>query len=222
MPILDFDPGQSPEAAGTLYFYKQGSDPSTGFQVTTEGAMPAVTVGGMVLPTGDSVPQDHGLETWTHDPYNGASSALLVNGRIYLVRMNVRRAATVSTVWWSIATPGATPTAGQNWVGLYSSSGARLATTNVDASVAGSGAQATAITPQSLAAGTFVWAAFVFNAATPPTVVRGASFESTPNVNLPATALRSAVNGSGTTLPASITPGSNTTSNAITLFSALS
>jgi hypothetical protein len=37
MPILDIDPGQSPEAPGTLYFYEQGADPGTGFQVTTRG-----------------------------------------------------------------------------------------------------------------------------------------------------------------------------------------
>lgn len=37
MPILDMDPGQSPEAPGSLYFYEQGRDPSTGFQVTSRG-----------------------------------------------------------------------------------------------------------------------------------------------------------------------------------------
>lgn len=38
MPILDMDPGQSPEAPGTLFFYKQGSDPNSGWKVTSEGA----------------------------------------------------------------------------------------------------------------------------------------------------------------------------------------
>jgi parallel beta-helix repeat protein len=37
MPIFDYTPGTSPEASGTLMFYKQGSDPSSGFQVDTEG-----------------------------------------------------------------------------------------------------------------------------------------------------------------------------------------
>lgn len=37
MPIFDYTPGTSPEAPGTLSFYKQGLDPSTGFQVDTEG-----------------------------------------------------------------------------------------------------------------------------------------------------------------------------------------
>lgn len=39
MPILDWDPGQSPEAPGTLMFYEQGNDPSTGFVVNSRGAM---------------------------------------------------------------------------------------------------------------------------------------------------------------------------------------
>lgn len=48
MPILDIDPGQSPETAGTLSFYVQGSDPATGFQVTTAGVISAP--GGVVAP----------------------------------------------------------------------------------------------------------------------------------------------------------------------------
>lgn len=39
MPILDIDPGSSPEAPGTLYFYEQGQDPLSGFAVTSRGAV---------------------------------------------------------------------------------------------------------------------------------------------------------------------------------------
>lgn len=51
MPLLDMDPGQSPEAPGTLYFYEQGQDPSTGFQVTTRGVVtaPGGTAGPVVF-----------------------------------------------------------------------------------------------------------------------------------------------------------------------------
>lgn len=41
MPVFDMDPGQSPEAAGTLYFYEQGADPATGWQVTSKGVVSA-------------------------------------------------------------------------------------------------------------------------------------------------------------------------------------
>lgn len=39
MPVLDIEPGQSPEAPGTLSFFEQGADPSTGFQVSSRGAI---------------------------------------------------------------------------------------------------------------------------------------------------------------------------------------
>jgi len=41
MPILDWDPGQSPEAPGTLSFFKQGFDPSSGFQASADGVVNA-------------------------------------------------------------------------------------------------------------------------------------------------------------------------------------
>lgn len=44
MPLLDMDPGQSPEAPGVLYFYEQGRDPATGFQVTSGGIITALGV----------------------------------------------------------------------------------------------------------------------------------------------------------------------------------
>lgn len=50
MPILEWDPGASPEAPGTLYFYEQGKAPSTGFQATSAGVVTAP--GGSVV-TGD-------------------------------------------------------------------------------------------------------------------------------------------------------------------------
>lgn len=39
MPVLDIEPGQSPEAPGTLHFYEQGQDPLSGFAVTSRGAI---------------------------------------------------------------------------------------------------------------------------------------------------------------------------------------
>lgn len=43
MPVLEWDPGASPEAPGTLYFYEQGRDPATGFQVTSRGVQQGAT-----------------------------------------------------------------------------------------------------------------------------------------------------------------------------------
>jgi hypothetical protein len=43
MPVLDMEPGSSPEAPGTLTFFEQGQDPSTGFQVTSRGVLTIVS-----------------------------------------------------------------------------------------------------------------------------------------------------------------------------------
>ena len=165
---------------------------------------------------------DHGLEAWTHDPYPPQNSQIATNGTAYFVRLNVRRDVTVDAIYWVITTGGATPTATQNQVGLYSSAGTRLAVTNVDASISGSGTQATAITAQALTAGTFVWVAFLFNAGTAPTLLRGSTFSTSPSVNLTAATGRAVVNGTGlTTLPASITPASNTFTGNATFWAGL-
>ena len=165
---------------------------------------------------------DHGLETWTHDPYPPQNSQIATNGTLYLVRLNVRRDVTVDAIHWVVTTNGATPTSTQNQVGLYSSAGTRLAVTNVDASISSSGSKATAITAQALTAGTFVWAGFLFNAGTAPTLLRGSTFSTSPSVNLTASAGRAVVAGTGlTALPASITPASNSFTNNATFWAGL-
>jgi hypothetical protein len=55
MPILDIDPGQSPEAPGTLMFYEQGADPSTGFQVTSRGAIVSAIAQAFTAASGSDV-----------------------------------------------------------------------------------------------------------------------------------------------------------------------
>ena len=183
----------------------------------------SLTVAGYELPEGVMGPADHGLVSWTHDPYFAASSAIAVNGTVYVVKLPIRRAVTVDTIFWVITTVGVTPTAGQCEVGLYSSAGTKLVATNVDAAISSSGVKSTAISAQALTAGTFVWAAFVFNAATAPTLLRGSSFESSPSINLTAATSRAAVAATAqTVLPASFTPSALTTSNCLTYFAALS
>lgn len=177
-----------------------------------------LTASGLRVPGGMFYPQDHGLEAWTHDPFGAASSAAAVSGTLYLVKLMIRRAVTVDTLAWVVSTPAVTPTAGQNSVGLYSSAGTRLVSANVDASTTSSGSKLTAIGATALTPG-FVWAAFLFNAATPPVLLRGSSFESSPSINLPNSAGRAVVNGAGlTALPASVTPASGTTAGCLTFW----
>lgn len=220
MPVLRWTPGTSPEAPGTLCFFEQGSDPSTGFQVSSKGVVLAPGGSGVVFPASEYQPADHGLAGWAFDPSLINNSSTAVSGTLYLTKILVRSAITVSSVWWSVVTAATSPTAGQNWVGLYDSSGNRLAQTGVDAVVTTTGAKQTALSA-SLSPG-FVWAALLFNATTGPMVGAGSNFQSIPNIGLAAAGLRWAVNGTGrTSLPATITPASNTSTGNLNYWAAV-
>lgn len=220
MPILDWDPGQSPEAPGTLTFFEQGSDPSAGFQVSSKGEITAPNATGAIFPSGEFQPADHGMTSWAYDPALCSGGSLAINGSVYLTKQAVRKAYTTSQVWWSITTAGATPVGGQNFVGIYSSAGTLLGSANVDAAISSSGAKSTALSVP-LTPG-FVWIAFLFNATTAPTLARAGSFETTPNAGLANTSYRFALNGTArTTLAASLTPASNTSVNSLNFWGGL-
>lgn len=186
---------------------------------TTVAATGTITSAGKLLGA-DMMPADHGFESWTHDPYYASSSSLVVNQRVYVVKLPVRRAFTAAALWWSLSAAGVGPVAGQNQVGWYTSAGVLLNSVVVDGAITGSGGQRSVV-PASLALAS-VYAGFMFNAATPPTLIRGSSAESTPSVNLATTALRAAVVASGAvTLPPTFDPATLTTSNCLTLWAAL-
>ena len=67
-----------------------------------------VTARGQLLGAAPS-PADHGYETWTHDPYSGVTSVSAVNGRVYAVKMPVRRPRAIDTLWWAVVTAAVTP-----------------------------------------------------------------------------------------------------------------
>lgn len=174
-----------------------------------------------VVDNGGFTPQDHGLEAWTHDPYYSDKDATVVNGTVYVNKLMIRRPATLNTLGWVVQNGATTPTAGQNWVGLYSSAGSKLVETGVDSASSSAGTKLTTITAQSVTAG-FIWAAFLFNAATPPLILKGSGGTSSPNINLAAAVRRSAVAATGqTTLPASFTPSALSLTGNQTLFAAV-
>lgn len=167
------------------------------------------------------LPDDYGFAAWSYDPAVCTAAALAVNGTLYLNRVNVRRAVTIDTIGWAVGVVGVTPTAGQNWVGLYTAAGNRIAQAGVDASITSTGYKATAVTATGLTPGLY-WVATLFNAATPPQMISGVDSSFRPNLGLTAASLRSAVNGTAlTALPASIVPGSNTATGNKSMFVAL-
>lgn len=221
MPVLDIDPGQSPEAPGTLYFFEQGRDPSTGARVMSDGRMLAPGNDSLVWPPAEFQPADVGYKGWTYDPALAAGGSAATNGTVYLSKVPVRADFRTVAVSWAITSAGATPTAGQNHVGIYDPDGDLLNSANVDADITSTGVKATTLAVDVLAG--FVWVAFVFNAATPPTLARASTFASTPNAGLTAAGYRFCNNGTGrTTLAATITPGSNSLAAPLTYWAALS
>ena len=227
-PVQDVDPNISPTADGVWKFFREGDDVAVrGVQINSNGSITAtggVTAGAgaVAMPAGMWFPEDHGLVSWSNDPFAAASTVIAINQRIYVIRLPVRRSVTVDKLHWVVSTAGASPVAGQNQVGLYSAAGVRLASTNVDADISSSGAKETTITAQALTGGTFVYQAFLFNGATAPTLLRGSSLESSPSINLPTAQRRAAVVASAqTTLPASFDPATLTTTNCLTFFAAL-
>jgi hypothetical protein len=158
-------------------------------------------------------PGDQNLIAWAYDPALAHNASLLVNGTIYLSAIQIRRAATIRNLLWWITTSGAVPTSAQNFVGLYDYAGTRLATVNVDASVAGADLITTALaTPLTVFPGTY-WVGMVFNAGTAPSVARATGQSGAPtacNAGLPTAKLRFCTNAtSQTTLPATVAPASN-------------
>jgi hypothetical protein len=155
-------------------------------------------------------PTNHNLVAWAYDPASSTNTgSLLTNGTVYLTAVYVANTTSVTKIRWFITNAGVSPVAGQNEVGIYNSSGSKLVSANVDSVVASTGSMNTTIGSTAVTAGSLYWVAFVFNAATAPTLTRGTSVD-VMNVGLTASTFRFATNGtSQTVLPASITPASN-------------
>ena len=166
---------------------------------------------------------DHGLIAWTFDPIFTASTTTSAANLIYLAGIYLRRPRTISKLWFIVNVVGVTPTAGANNVGLYNSSGTLLSSVNVDAKISVSGPNsATLASPVTAPAG-LCWVAMQFQATTQPGIARANAFTlGAITANQGASTLRFATNGSGATLPASITPASNTTSLSAALWAGVS
>lgn len=159
-------------------------------------------------------PADHGLLAWTHDPatLRSASNAT-TSGTVYLMKVKiVNRSTVVSNIILGIEAAGATLTAGQNLVGLYNSSGTRLAVSaDQSANWTSTGLKTIALTtPQTLAVGSY-YVAILSVGTTPPQFAMGAGGATSVNAGLSTGTARFLTGPSAqTSLPASITLGSQT------------
>lgn len=166
-----------------------------------------------------SAPGDQGLIAWSGDPAGVGSTSAPASGAVRLMRIVLRRAATLSTVWLVVGTAGATLTSGQNLLGLYNASGTRVALTADQTTAWGStGIKSAAFTGSYAAAAGTYFVAILAVGTTPPafgvnSVLSGGL---AANANLSVSTGR-ALNGptAQTSLPASITMASNTFGTAM-------
>lgn len=182
-----------------------------------------------VNPAGTSgetwAPEDNGLLTAVGDPYITQGTSTLIAGTIYLEKLVIRRNMTVSNVWFLVNSAGSGASTG-SFAGLYSSAGTLLSgSADIAAKLTATGPQSVALTtPQALTAGSFVWVAIVSNlATTQPGLHSGNASINQSNINLAAASYRFATNGTGQlTLPASITPSSNSQTAAFSVWAGAS
>ena len=164
-------------------------------------------------------PDDSGLYAWTINPIAAiANLAVMLSGRVLLTKMKWTRTRTVGSLYYYLAVAGSGLTAGQNFVGLYSGAGARLATSpDVSTDFASSGLKvATLAAPVSIPADPtgYIYFALLPVGTTPPTP-RG--------LNPGPSIIHAGNTGSlhcffdtttgNTSLPATITPTTGTTTN---------
>lgn len=163
-----------------------------------------------------TTPLDHEMIAWNVPPGALAGTTVPTSGTVLMQKIFLRQPTVITNVCYGVGVQGAALTAGQNFAGLYDSSGNRLGVT-ADQSVSWitAGFKQTALTAPTgtLAAGAY-YVALLSNGGTPPAWARGGiTTASIANPNL------TAANGAYTTgpaaqtsLPVSITMASRTLS----------
>lgn len=192
------------------------------------GANGAWADSGHVHPYAGWLPADNGLLTSNlGDPGECWSTSATVAGTVYLMKLPIRAAMTISNLWFIVTSAGA-GTSTTTFCGLYSSAGTLL-TGSSDVSTplkTISLAQCPLTTPQALSAGTFVWAALLTNlSSTQPTLGKGlATVNGIVNGGLTAATYRFATCATSVAaLPSpSITPSSNAQNNSFSFWAGAS
>lgn len=163
--------------------------------------------------TNDFGPFDSGMTSWSYDPTYIRNNKTAVNGTLYLVKLWVREDVNILNIFWAQMTAGASPVAGQNWAGLYNSSGVLVGSSNIDAKVDDAsglvegnvGPLPNGVLVPYTPPNNWVRAAFLFNAGTPPVMGCTTQNIALSNIGLEAFAPRYCTGGTGlTTLPANL------------------
>jgi Pectate lyase superfamily protein len=165
---------------------------------------------------GQWMPADGGYLEWNFDPSLMQSGTTAGSGTIYLARVNIRKTSiSVTSVSLYLQAAGTTLTASECFAGIYNSSGTLIGATADQSgnwTSNGSAVHTMALSggPYSLSQG-FVWVAILANwTGTAPSFGRAQNNQANAaNAGFAAASARFATNGTGTSLPSTITPSSN-------------
>jgi hypothetical protein len=182
-----------------------------------------------------SLPMHMGFLAWTYDPVWCLSTMLPPQRTPQLAKAYIPETMTLATAHVYVTTVATTPTAGENQLGVYLSTGTRIGTTNAattataftstgrkDLALTVDGGQSLTVTG---GPSVFVWIAMTGGAATNVTLMRAGADTGLHTSLLPAAESRwgtLAQVGGGTALPASFTPSSGLTLSEQTMWAAVS
>jgi hypothetical protein len=159
--------------------------------------------------------KDQGVKDWTEDPRGWGASAANDVGTVWLTRYIPGYTYTWSSVWVGIASqPSVSWTAGQNFVGVYDSTGTLIAqTADLSTQFASSVVQAcNFITPITATAGNEYFIAILLNETGTLATLKATGGGSSMNGNTTAGHRRVSTIGAGlTSLPASVTLSTQST-----------
>jgi hypothetical protein len=187
--------------------------------VTVTAAQPVASG----LPT----PEDQGLLTWAFDPVHAVSFTATASGVLSLTKVWLRQSVMVTNVLYAVAIAGTGLTAGQNFLGLYDSTGTRVAlTADQTGNMGGTGLITAAFTSPYVASAGFYWVGILTNASGSSPQLARAGALAVSNLASAGTSVatrRYGSVGSGQTgLPASFIPSSITAITNGTFWVALS
>ena len=158
-------------------------------------------------PRNEFGPADHNLIAWSFDPaINGTGTALGTAGTLYVIKLHVPVATSVTSIYYQVTVAGGTLTSGQNFAAIYQAGALVGVTADQTTNFGGTGGKIAALVggPIAVAAGD-IYVAFWFNGTTGPSLQRGIGFAN-QNVGLAASASRfgTANTGQTTTPPGTL------------------
>lgn len=149
-------------------------------------------------------PEDHGLISWAFDPAVMGGAAIPAAGTLFMVRLLIPKATTITNVHLYVTTAGATLTANQCLAGLFRGSDRVLLSGTADQATnwQSTGLKTIALSSAQAVSAGFVYVGFYWNGTTGPTLARGVATPLSALINLGVVRFGQADTGLTTALPA--------------------